>query len=392
MKLKCQPEDFRVEELPLVSPAGHGRYGFYRLEKRGLGTIEAVELICRRWNIAGRRISYGGLKDRHALTIQYLTVFEGPKGSIENPAYSLEHLGRLDRPYSPAHFRGNRFDLVIRDFSSAEAECALELARTLEIDGLPNYFDDQRFGSVGVSGEFIGHVWLKGNAEGALKLALVEANPSDRAASKAEKSILRACWGRWSEAKSRLERSSARSIVTYLVDHPADFRGAFARMRRELRTLYFSAFQSHLWNLILARSIEHITRPEQRILAELKAGRLPFPYRLDPEQASALGDWAIPLPSSRNALPEGWRRQVIEDVLAGFQLAWTDLRVKHLKDVFFSKGSRPALVFPEKLAARVADDSLYRGRKALELSFELGKGSYATIMVKRLTAPSGPSS
>ena len=42
MKLKCQPEDFRVEELPLVSPAGTGRYTFYRLSKRNIGTIEAV--------------------------------------------------------------------------------------------------------------------------------------------------------------------------------------------------------------------------------------------------------------------------------------------------------------------------------------------------------------
>ena len=43
MKLKCQPEDFRVEELPLVSPAGFGVYTFYRLTKRNIGTIEAVQ-------------------------------------------------------------------------------------------------------------------------------------------------------------------------------------------------------------------------------------------------------------------------------------------------------------------------------------------------------------
>ena len=68
--------------------------------------------------------------------------------------------------------------------------------------------------------------------------------------------------------------------MTYLVDHPTDFRGAFARLRREFRTLYFSAFQSHLWNLILARWIEHSTEPDQRVTIELKAGRFPFPRRL----------------------------------------------------------------------------------------------------------------
>jgi len=75
----CRPEDFQVEELSSVRPSPHGRYTFYRLTKRGLGTIEAVEAICRRWNLSSHRISYGGLKDPTAATIQYLTIQEGPE-------------------------------------------------------------------------------------------------------------------------------------------------------------------------------------------------------------------------------------------------------------------------------------------------------------------------
>jgi tRNA pseudouridine13 synthase len=391
MKLKCQPEDFRVQELPLVSAGQRGRYTFYKLTKRDLGTLEAIELICRRWNVAGRRVSYGGLKDRHALTEQYVTIFDGPSVSIENAAFALEHLGHLNHPYQPAHFRGNRFEMVIRDLSGDEAPRALDLVKSLADDGVPNYFDDQRFGSVGHSGQFIAHAWLLGNAERALELALAEANPSDRSTAKAQKAILRECWGKWSEAKARLERSPSRSIVTYLVDHPTDFRGAFARMRRELRTLYFSAFQSHLWNLILGRMIERSTRPDQRITVALKAGQFPFPRGLEPDQRGALRDWPIPLPSSRNQVPEGERGQWVQELLADYQLSWADLRVRHLKDVFFSKGSRPALVFPEHLEALVADDEVHRGKKLLRLSFELGKGSYATILVKRITAGAVPS-
>ena len=88
---------------------------------------------------------------------------------------------------------------------------------------------------------------------------------------------MRDYWGQWAEAKARLERSSTRSIVTYLVDHPTDFRGAFARLRREFRTLYFSAFQSHLWNLMLARWIERSTEPDQRVSIELEGRSLPVP-------------------------------------------------------------------------------------------------------------------
>ena len=101
MKLKCQPEDFRVEELPLVSPDGPGRYTFYRLAKRDVGTIEAVEAICRRWNLAARRVSYAGLKDRHAATTQYLTIADGPPQSASGPNFELEPVGRLSHPYGP---------------------------------------------------------------------------------------------------------------------------------------------------------------------------------------------------------------------------------------------------------------------------------------------------
>jgi tRNA pseudouridine13 synthase len=76
---------------------------------------------------------------------------------------------------------------------------------------------------------------------------------------------------------------------------------------------------------------------------------------------------------------------VIEQVLAGFQLEWPNLRVKHQKDVFFSKGSRDCLTFPEKLELEPIKDELYPGRRGLRLSFELPKGAYATIMVKRIT-------
>jgi tRNA pseudouridine13 synthase len=385
MKLKCQPEDFRVEELPVVSPSDAGRFTFYRLTKRDIGTIEAVEVICRRWNLAARRVSYGGLKDRHAATIQYLTITDGPARSITTPNVELEPLGRLTHPYGPQNFRGNRFHLVLRDMAEGEVMRASSEIASLSTDGLPNYFDDQRFGSVGYSGDFIAHAWLVGNHERALELALVEANPFDRSSVKAQKAILRAHWGQWAEAKALLERSSTRSIVTYLVDHPTDFRGAFARLRREFRTLYFSAFQSHLWNLMLARWIERSTTPLQRVGIALKAGTFPFPRRLSSEQALALSESPLPLPSSREPLPAGALGEVIQEVLKEFQLEWTNLRVKHLKDVFFSKGSRACLTFPENLTIATIDDELHRGRRGMRLSFELGKGSYATIMVKRIT-------
>jgi tRNA pseudouridine13 synthase len=389
MKLKRLPEDFHVEELTTARSWDQGRYTLYRLTKRGLGTIEAVQAICRRWNLASRQVSYGGLKDRHAVTIQYLTIVDGPRKSIKETSFELEPVGRLDYPYSPQHFRGNRFVIVVRDLSRKHADLAMTQLQVAASDGLPNYFDDQRFGSVGVSGQFIGHAWLKGDHETALRLALVEPNPFDRSGVKAQKAVVREFWGRWAEAKSRLDRSSTRSIVTYLVDHPTDYRGAFARLKRELRSLYFSAFQSHLWNLMLSHLIERNTRADQRTMVDLKVGMLAFPHDLEPAQRRVLSTTSLPLPSARAPMPEGGLGELVSDVLAPFQLTWRDLRVRHLKDVFLSKGTRAAMVVPQTLEVSRKDDELHPGRYALGLAFELGKGSYATIVIKRITEVTG---
>ena len=101
MKLKRQPEDFRVEELPLVEGGDRGRFGFYRLTKRGVGTLEAIEAIRRRWNLSGQQISYGGLKDRHAVTIQYLTILDGPDQGLREAGSTSSRSAGSPHPYGP---------------------------------------------------------------------------------------------------------------------------------------------------------------------------------------------------------------------------------------------------------------------------------------------------
>jgi tRNA pseudouridine13 synthase len=386
MKLKREPEDFLVEELPIVAPVDRGRFGFYKLTKRGIGTIEAIEFIRRRWNLSGQQFSYGGLKDRHAVTIQYLTIADGPNQALREQSYDLEPIGRLAHPYGPNGFRGNRFVVTLRDLSPEAAKKAGVALMEVPHDGLPNYFDDQRFGSVGFDGGFIGHAWLLGDHERAFKLAIAEPTPMDRPATRDEKNVLRHFWGDWIGAKDNLPRSHARSLVTYLVDHPTDFRGAFARIKRELRSLYFSAFQSHLWNLILARVLVAETRNEQRMMLDFKVATLPIHRHLTVEQAKLLSATRLPLPASRTPLPpEGPIREIALAVVREMGLEWEDIRVKHLKDVFFSKGERPALFHPTEPSHIVAVDDLYPGKKKITLKFDLPKGAYATMVVKRVT-------
>src|SRR5581483_763707 len=156
-------------------------------------------------------------------------------------------------------------------------------------EGVPNYFDDQRFGSVaGGGGEFIARLLVKGRFEEALRLALTAPYEYDRAAQKEEKRLVTEHWGDWQLLKDALPRSHARSLVDYLRVHPGDFRGAVARLRPELRGLYLSAYQSHLWNRMLALWLRMRLRPEQLCPVELRLGVVPFHQNVDAQQLHEL--------------------------------------------------------------------------------------------------------
>ncbi|MBS0264233.1 MAG: tRNA pseudouridine(13) synthase TruD [Planctomycetes bacterium] len=386
MKIKRLPEDFQVEELT-DSLWGGGPYAVYRLTKRSLGTPEAIDEIARRWKTQRRRISYGGLKDKHARTIQYVSILHGARRNLSANNFELEYVGQRDQPFTPQDIASNRFKLVIRDLSNQALERALRALPEVQSAGLPNYFDDQRFGSVGVSDEFIARSWCLGDYERALWLALAEPHPDDRGDERQQKQILRDHWGRWVECKAALERSHRRSIVTYLADKPPDrpdYRGAFSRIKVDLRGLYLSAFQSHLWNRMLDKFLRSELPADRLVDVPLRMGPAPFFAELDGDTSQRLQATNLPLPSSRLHLDSGPMFDLICGVLAEFGMEMRQLRVKYPRDSFFSKGERAAAIPIRGLTCEMASDELYAGRKKMLLNFELPRGSYATVLVKRL--------
>src|SRR5436305_2099355 len=98
MILKQTPEDFQVVELTDFQ-AGEGPFALYRLEKSGWTTPDALQAIRRRWQLDRRRLSYGGMKDRHAQTIQHFTIFHGPKRRMTHQGFTVTYLGQAAEPF-----------------------------------------------------------------------------------------------------------------------------------------------------------------------------------------------------------------------------------------------------------------------------------------------------
>ena len=384
MKLKQQPEDFFVEELTDLQGGTVGEFALYRLEKRGWTTPDAGLAIRRRWKLDARRLSFGGLKDRHAHTIQYLTIFRGPQRRLTHQGFQVEYLGQVAGPFASSAIRANRFRLVLRSLSERDLDTAQTAIAEVRVHGLPNYFDDQRFSSVS-SGTFVAKALVQGDFERALRLALAAPYEHDRALPKQEKAILTRHWGDWQTCLAKLPRGHTLTLVRHLAGQPDDFRGAIARLRPELRGLYLSAYQSHLWNRMLARWLREHLRRDQLILLDLRLGKVPAFRDLSAAQHAELATLELPLPTARGEFdPADPRTALMTRILDEEGLSRDELKVKGLREVFFSRGQRAAWCHPEGLQATPAEDDKNEARQKLTLEFDLPRGCYATLLVKRI--------
>jgi tRNA pseudouridine13 synthase len=388
MKLKRLVEDFQVVEQISLLP-GSGPFALYRLTKQSLGTLEAINAIVRRWNLSPGQLAFAGLKDKHALTTQYLTIHRGVRRGLSQSNLELEYVGQVSRPIHARDIVLNRFEVVIRDLTTEEVASAETAIAVVTRDGLPNYFDSQRFGSLGQSGEFIAKPWCLGDYERTLWLALAEPNDHDRPEDRKEKVTLREHWGDWRTCMDLVQHSPWPNIIEHLARHPRDFRRSIALVPQELRSIWLAAFQSHLWNQILARLIREICEPQQCSFQRIAQRDVPFFAELNDEQRERLQSVVLPLPSARLHLDSGPLKSLYDEVLAAEGMELRQVRVKYPRDSFFSKGDRAAIFRPGELDHQFAVDELYDARQKLTLRFTLPRGSYATILVKRIVGNIG---
>jgi tRNA pseudouridine13 synthase len=105
---------------------------------------------------------------------------------------------------------------------------------------------------------------------------------------------------------------------------------------------------------------------------------------LDQPTREALAAAELPLPSARVRGEPG--AELAERVLAEAGLTLASLRIRAPRENFFARGLRRAVVQPGELTHRIEPDDLEPQRQKLTLSFELPRGSFATILVKGITA------
>jgi tRNA pseudouridine13 synthase len=375
VKIKQRPEDFVVVELAKTDVGKSGPFSVYRLLKRDAGTVEAVRALTAAWKLPRDAVGFAGLKDRHARTEQLISLRGGPAKGFEAVGFRVEYLGRSRSAVTRADLIGNRFEIVVRDINGSPS------LEPLRLWGVPNYFDDQRFGSLrGTDGDFVGRALVRGELEKALTLAIASPSPEDRRPERERKELIRDRWGDWAKLAKELAPGPERDVAAFLAKRPGAFGFAFERLDPDLKLLIVSAYQSWLWNRTLAKLLAGLS---DRFEADYAAGRHVYWRTLSAADDARLDALSIPLIAPGVPL-EGEAGEAARAVLAEEKLEQRQFRLKKLGGTFFGKGFRAARVRPEKLTAQEGPDELNRGRRKLSLSFELPKGSYATVLLKRL--------
>lgn len=404
MKIKRLPEDFRVEEAMLAETARlvsdrRGSFLLLRALKRGLATDEMVGRIAGALGIPARSIGFGGLKDKHALTAQYVSVPAAALGGrspesisgVAAPGVSIEPAGWLPRPFGANDVAGNRFDLVLRDLTRRESALLDERRRGLSVPGsrgrtlrFVNYYGGQRFGGAGRGSDFAGRRLVAGDFEGALRLLIASPVRKDPRSRKEVRSAVAAGWGRWNDLARTLPPSPEREAVSALA-RGAGFRGAFAALPALDRQMAIESYQSLLWNGTARRLVRELVPPPLTEAASL-AGPLLFPETA--KVPASLAGLAMPLLSPAARLEEPWGKAAAETLAAeGIPLA--DLAVPGMRSPRFGEVHRRLFVEAERCAfgpAEPDETGTGRGRLRRRTRFFLPRGAYATVLLAALGA------
>lgn len=152
--LRTTDDDFVVDEELPYAPSGAGDHVFVRIEKRGTTTVDAARALARALGVRDRDIGIAGMKDRHAVARQWLSlpppVAPEQALAIELPGVRVIEAHRHAHKLRTGHVRANRFVLRVRGVDAGAAERARQILAALSVPpGAPNWYGEQRFGRDG---------------------------------------------------------------------------------------------------------------------------------------------------------------------------------------------------------------------------------------------------
>ncbi len=155
-------EDFGVEEVLGFEPEGAGPHWLIEIEKRDQNTGWVAQALARWAGVPRKDVGHSGLKDRRAVTRQWLSLPAGEAepnwAALNLPGVRVLRWVRHRRKLRPGSHHANRFRLILRGLQGDWPAWEAHLDRVRQA-GFPNYFGTQRFGHAG-GNLHAAHRWL----------------------------------------------------------------------------------------------------------------------------------------------------------------------------------------------------------------------------------------
>lgn len=325
MKIKQIPEDFFVKELASIPLKENGKFLFFLLRKKSWNTMDAVKEIASKLGIPNDKVAYAGIKDKNAVTEQYISIQGVSKEAVEKlkiKDIELVFVGYSNEKMNNEMLQGNSFKITLRGLEK-EIRALPKL--------IPNYFDEQRFGT-NARNHLVGEAIVKREFGRACDLMQIKA-----------------------------DNNPINALIA----------------KKELLFLCFNAYQSYLFNLALA---EYVRKHASNVVeTEYNAGKLAF------GDISAVKNVALPLVHFDTEFENDEIKRIYEKILKEQGIKLSDFLIRQMPNLVQSSPSRMAFVAVKDYKTfSFEKDELNEGLMKQVVSFSLPKGSYATIVVKWL--------
>ncbi len=412
-RLKLRFEDFVVEEIsanqttlgiqdwpeptetPQIAKGESNRFVTFTVQKMGLSTMDAANIIAAAIRISRNNVTYAGLKDKRAITTQSMSV---PSTAVESLAVlelsriAIRDIHYTRHPVQIGELWGNRFSILIKEIAS-DCDSALEVASQLRDLTLLNYFGVQRFGITRPNTHLIGKALLKRDFEDAIRIMLT-------ATSEYESEELTNIRLQISENLTPTEKmiesfpedmGYEKGVMRELMKHPGDFERAINKIPPRVLTLQVHAFQSYMFNRILSRRANlglSLDSPEVGDflikLDETHSGRDSWLYATEStleerqhQVESKRYGLALPIPGYSTRLPPVKQSEIVKQIMKDEDIRLTDFRNPREKALDSPGGLHLASIKLSDLDVSCSD-------KGFLARFSLRKGSYATVVLREI--------
>lgn len=384
MILKQIPEDFRVDEIYDLKKyktkdtesserdENKNKFKYFKLWKRDYTVNRALEHVCRVFKVQARDVHFAGTKDRIAITTQLISIRRLRKNWEEdleyfnnkNPDIKLEYLGDFPSRLNLGDNLGNHFTITVRDLEETELNKLKENILVVQKDGVPNYFDSQRFGFSGKN-PIIGKYLLRGDFEKAFFHIITAAPENAKPEHQKFVDYVTENWKEiietndWSEALKILPEwlRLEREMIEWVIKSKNDFLGAMGLIHKKIRTMYVNSYQSYLFN----ETIKYLHSIE-------KLAKYP----------------SLPMVASETDLNTEWG-DFVKGLLSKDGLNLEYFKMPRSPTLRPKEVMRNTIVEVDNLKlVSEGKDELNPGKMKAVISFDLGSGAYATNVVKCL--------